>query len=93
MNEDVVRKANKVNFQIVAEPGSAVYVAGTFNNWDPAQYKLRDYAKSGTCQVSLLLPPGRHEYKFIVDGEWHVDPDCPNWARNCHGTLNSIVST
>ena len=39
----------------------------------------------------MLLPVGRHEYKFIVDGEWHSDPACPDWVWNEHGTRNSII--
>jgi 1,4-alpha-glucan branching enzyme len=69
-----------------------VFVAGTFNNWNPRQHQLHDNPNSGVFKTTLMLPPGRHEYKFVVDGEWHVDPNCPNWALNSHGTLNSIVS-
>jgi hypothetical protein len=63
MNGETVKKSNKVSFQIVAAPGSAVFVAGTFNNWDPVQYRLRDHSNSGSYQSEMTLPPGRHEYK------------------------------
>lgn len=25
----------------------------------------------------LYLPPGKYEYKFVVDGAWHYDPKQP----------------
>jgi 1,4-alpha-glucan branching enzyme len=82
----------KVSFQVTAEPGSEVFVAGTFNNWDPRQHRMKDNPGSGHCKTTLVLPPGRHEYKFVVNGEWRVDPDCPEWAPNDQGSLNSVIT-
>lgn len=42
MNKVAVRKGKKINFQLLTEPGSEVFVAGTFKNWDPRQHQLRD---------------------------------------------------
>jgi 1,4-alpha-glucan branching enzyme len=66
-------------------------VAGTFNNWDPSQYKLRDNAKRGIYKTTLTLSPGQHEYKFIVNGVWCADPGCPDDVLNVHGTHNSVL--
>ena len=35
------------------------------------------------------LPRGRHDYKFIVDGDWVEDPKAEA-APNCYGTMNSV---
>jgi hypothetical protein len=32
----------KVLFELPAEPGSQVFVAGTFNNWNPTANPLKD---------------------------------------------------
>lgn len=82
----------KVSFQMKAEPGSAVFVAGTFNQWDPTQYRLRDKPDSGEFKIKLTVPPGRLEYKFVVNGVWCVDPNCSDWAPNNQGSLNSVIS-
>jgi len=82
----------KVSFQVTVEPGSEVFVAGSFNNWDPTQHRMRDNPGSGHCKASLLLPPGRHEYKFVVNGQWRIDSDCVEWAPNDQGSLNSVIS-
>ena len=49
--------------------GSEIYMAGSFNGWNPADknYKLRRSSK-GTYSLSLLLPPGEYEYKFTRGG-------------------------
>ena len=92
MKKTVGKTGKKVIFQVTAEPGSEVFVAGSFNNWDPTQYRMNDNPGSGHCKTTLVLPPGRHEYKFVVNGEWRVDPDCAEWAMNDHGTLNSVIA-
>ena len=86
------KKMKKVSFVLATEPGCDVFVAGSFNNWDPAQHRLRDNPDNGVYKIALPLPPGRHEYKFVVNGEWRLDPSCPDWLPNDMGTLNSVVS-
>lgn len=82
----------RVKFEIHAKPGSVVAVAGTFSKWKANDYKMEDKAGEGVFTRFVLLPKGRHEYKFIINGEWSVDPNCGEWAPNEHGTLNSIIS-
>jgi len=38
----------------------------------------------------LYLPPGKYEYKFIVDGAWHYDPRQPV-VTDESGNLNNFV--
>ena len=80
----------RVRFEIKADPGSEVFVAGTFNGWDPRKHKLT--LKGGVYSTSVLLSKGRYEYKFIINDVWCVDPECPEWAPNEHGSLNSVVT-
>ena len=86
------RKSRNVEFQLVAETGSTVLLAGTFNNWDPQANPMTDNSDSGRHTATLRLPPGRHEYKFVVNGEWRVDPNCPDWVLNDQGSLNSVIT-
>ena len=82
----------RVRFELSAAPGSRVFVAGTFNNWNPTANQLKDNPGSGHCKTTLVLPPGRHEYKFVVNGEWRVDPNCAESAPNDQGSLNSVIT-
>jgi 1,4-alpha-glucan branching enzyme len=85
------RRGKKVVFQVAAAPGSEVYLAGTFNNWDPKQHQLCSDPACGFYKIALVLPPGRHEYKFAVNGEWHVDASCLERVPNDMGSLNSVI--
>jgi 1,4-alpha-glucan branching enzyme len=72
----------KVTFHFTAPDASAVYLAGDFNNWaDNKEGAVSDskYAMSkgdgGVWKTELALTPGRHSYKFVVDGSrWENDP-------------------
>jgi len=81
----------QVRLEFQAPPGSEVFVAGSFNAWNPRQIRLKEHPVGGVFTTTLTLPHDRHEYKFIVNGEWRVDPSCPNWAMNEHGSLNSVL--
>ncbi len=39
----------------------------------------------------MTLPPGRYEYKFLVDGQWVPDVKAKNSVFNRYGTLNSVI--
>ena len=80
-----------VDFQLVADPGSEVYVAGSFNNWNPRAHPLQEDCRKGFYRTAVQLPRGRHEYKFLVNGQWRVDPACLAWASNTHGTVNCVL--
>lgn len=84
-------KRKRVSFQLITEPGSKVSVAGSFNDWDPESTPLKDKANNGTFTRSILLEPGRYEYKFVIDGVWCVDPECREWVPNNEGSLNSVI--
>lgn len=82
----------RVRLELRAEPGADVFVAGTFNNWNPKKNRLERHENDGAYHVALLLPKGRHEYKFVVNDVWCVDPDCEEWAPNEMGSLNSVLN-
>jgi 1,4-alpha-glucan branching enzyme len=84
-------------FSCDAPHAGVVYLAGTFNDWDPTAAPLTRRA-DGTWAISLNLPPGRYEYKFVVDGEWCCEPGCetahqgcPKCVPNSFGTMNRVV--
>ncbi|MFN2168353.1 MAG: glycogen-binding domain-containing protein [Anaerolineae bacterium] len=83
-------KRRRVRFQIRADRGSQVWLAGSFNDWNTTSHRLK--YRDGLHSLNVLLPPGRYEYKFIVDGVWCVDPDCKEWSANEHGSLNSVLT-
>ncbi|ERP30948.1 glycogen-binding domain-containing protein [Chitinivibrio alkaliphilus] len=84
-------KKKRVTFTYKGVPGSDVFVTGSFNEWDPKQKKLKDKKKDGVYSLAVNLPRERHQYKFIVDGEWINDPECTMYEEDGFGGLNSVV--
>lgn len=82
--------SKRVTFEVAADPASEVYLAGSFNNWDAQRHKMKDTRRNGSYAITLMLPKGEHEYKFVINGNWVVDPECQDWTRNSFGTLNSV---
>lgn len=66
-----------------------IILSGSFNNWDEEEITMTK--TDGGWILRADLPPGRYEYKFIVNGEWMHDPSCPENVTNQHGTLNSVL--
>jgi 1,4-alpha-glucan branching enzyme len=89
---DVVRKGRKrgtLSFSIRAVGGARkVSLAGDFTDWQPLAMRKRN----GVFSVTVPVGPGRHEYKFVVDGHWRTDPDHSDWSVNAYDTLNSTVT-
>jgi 1,4-alpha-glucan branching enzyme len=80
----------RIQFALKAPRAHSVTVAGSFNDWEPAQMPLQK-AKGGIWRRTLLLSPGRYVYRFIVDGEWRSDPNAKESAANEYGETNSVV--
>ncbi len=82
----------RVVLSVKAEPGSTVYLAGSFNDWDATDKKLIDKNGDGIFTATITLPPGIYEYKFVINGIWTLDPDPDrDWTQNGLGTLNSVL--
>ncbi len=83
----------RVRFNLFAKPGSRVFVAGTFNKWNPTENQLNDDPDSGHFKTVLRVPAGTHEYKFVVNGIWKSDAKCADWIPNEYGSRNSVFKT
>jgi hypothetical protein len=75
---------------LYAPEAQAVCVAGSFNGWEPSALPLQRQA-DGRWVVEVVLEPGRHEYRFVVDGQWTDDPLSPAYVSNPFGGLNCVL--
>jgi hypothetical protein len=66
-----------------------VFLAGDFNDWSPDTFLMQ--RQGDEWVFSVHLSPGKHRYKFIVDGEWILDPANKLWEQNEHNTGNSVL--
>ena len=67
----------------------SIAVTGDFDNWNTNGIPMRH--ENNGWSFSMHLKPGKHLYKFIVDGQWIRDPHNKLWEQNEYGTGNSIV--
>jgi hypothetical protein len=57
---------------------TAVYLAGSFNEWKATALKMEGPDKGGTFVTRLTLKKASYEYKFVIDGvTWKHDPGNP----------------
>ena len=82
-----------VVFSLYSTKVKKVNIAGTFNNWSMTADPLYDRDGTGMWTIVLPLPPGRYEYKFVIDGdEWIPDPANPTTTDDGFGGYNSVVT-
>ena len=85
------KKKNEVVFVCNhTQNAKKVYLAGSFNNWDP-KAKQMVKAKDGSFRARMQLPSGDHQYKFVADGLWLNDPTAATQVPNSFGTQNSVI--
>ncbi|HWT01596.1 MAG TPA: M56 family metallopeptidase [Pyrinomonadaceae bacterium] len=79
-----------VTFTLSAPPNARIVaVAGSFNNWNQSQFLFARVGNEWVCKINL--PPGEYEYKFIIDGDWLLDPLNPKKRNDGRGHVNSVL--
>ena len=80
-----------VRFTLVAQGARQVAVAGDFNGWDPQGTTLENQDGQGNFVGTVRLPPGAHEYMFVVDGKWVTDPAASELRPDGFGRTNAVL--
>lgn len=68
--------------------GQSVHLMGSFDGWTN---RIPLVISEDEFIAIVELPVGRHEYKFLVDGEWSYDPDEPR-VDNGLQSFNNVVT-
>ncbi len=76
-------------FQFSSKIASSVEIAGDFNHWIPEPLVRRN--QEGLWQKVISVGLKTFRYKFIVDGEWQVDPNQPMQKENAYGGVDSYM--
>lgn len=66
-----------------------VALAGSFNDWNQSQLLFGREGGEWVCRVDL--DPGLHTYKFVVDGNWLLDPSNPSTQEDEAGNVNNLL--
>jgi 5'-AMP-activated protein kinase regulatory beta subunit len=83
-------KSKRIEFRIVAPQAVNVHLCGSFNHWSESSDAMKKDS-TGTWAKTKMLTKGVYEYKFLVDGDWTLDPECPDTASNEFGTENNVI--
>lgn len=76
-------------FRFTDADAMSVLLVGDFTHWQTQPIPMRK-GNDGVWTATVNLPPGTHTYRFIVDGEWRDDPECPIHVPNPYGTENMV---
>ena len=68
---------------------SIVILAGSFNNWNQSQLLFGREGGEWVCRIDL--DPGIYTYKFVVDGNWLLDPSNPETVEDEAGNVNNVL--
>ena len=80
----------QIEFTFHAPESKKIYIAGTFNDWNTKSMPMKK-DKDGTWRIMIKLSPGRHEYKYFVDGRWAQDCPGAELVPNPFGTNNCKI--
>ena len=80
-----------VRFALDARGARHVTVAGDFNDWSTDAVAMEDSEQNGHFVATVALPPGLHEYMFLVDGEWVTDPTVSERRPDGFGRQNALL--
>jgi hypothetical protein len=77
-------------FRLKGHPNARVVaVAGSFNDWNQSQVLCGKEGDEWVCRIDLA--PGKYTYKFIIDGDWILDPANPDTEDDERGHTNSVL--
>jgi len=89
VKENVVT-SRSIEFVLEMPKAQQVILMGDFNLWNPKTHPMsRD--KNGVWHKTVMIFPGRYEYRFLVDGEWYNDPCNTLRCPNSFGSENNVI--
>ncbi len=71
-----------------------VRIAGDFNGWVPdkgVRSRLESEGPDRVWTKVLTLPPGTYHYRYVVDGEWRIDPGNERSEPSANGGRDSVL--
>jgi hypothetical protein len=89
--EDVEPELFEIDIYYENAEARTVSFANNLNYWSDWMGKMERQPDGKTWHRHVRLPAGEHPYKFIVDGNFIMDP-CNRFTTNHEGIENSLLS-
>lgn len=86
--------ATNVTFTLPADAASeSACVVGSFNEWSDSATPMKLDKKKGVwTSKAVQLKPGRHSFRYFVDGHaWHNDDAADATEATPFGSENSVI--
>jgi 1,4-alpha-glucan branching enzyme len=80
---------SKQTFRFAAPAAMSVLLVGDFTHWQKRGIPMHK-GKDGIWVAAVELPPGKHTYRFLVDGDWRDDPECTLRVPNPYGSQDMV---
>ncbi|MGR5149992.1 alpha/beta hydrolase-fold protein [Photobacterium alginatilyticum] len=77
-------------FSLTAPGAKAVYLAGEMSDWQDNVFEMQQ-GENSNWSLTLYLPQGAWQYKFVVDGQWIYDKNNPKTTDDGFDGLNSVI--
>lgn len=72
-----------------APEATSVQLVGDFTHWQSRPIQMHKRS-DGIWRAEVALPPGKHHYRFLVDGVWCDDPECTIRVPNAYGSHDMV---
>jgi hypothetical protein len=79
-----------VEFNVKAPEGRSIFLAGSFNGWDPYMHRF-DEVRPGLYTLRMRILPGIYQYYFFSEGNRILDPLNPERGADYEGYSVSIL--
>ncbi len=83
-------KKRRVTFTLNLPDAEKVILTGDFNQWNEKKHPMKKN-EMGVWKKDVIIPVGRYEYKFLVDGHWRMDPTNKETCANRFGSMNNVM--
>ena len=87
-NHSASRK-KKQTFSFTAPTARSVQLVGGFTQWQEHPLQMHKNG-NGVWTTTVELEPGKHHYRFLVDGQWRDDPECALHVPNPFGGQDAV---
>ena len=91
MNDEINNDEKMVTFsyKFNNRKPQSVLISGSFNNWiQKCPLKYDNKERKWICKMKLKK--GRYFYKYIIDGNWEINPN-DNKVKDDNGNINNVI--
>ncbi len=86
----IEREGTAVTFHFTGVRADAVFLVGDFNGWNERSHPMTP-VEDRHWVLTMDLPPGEYEFKYLADGGWYNDREADKYVPNPWGSENSVV--